>query len=245
MAVVFFWSLARPGAAPLGEAYSWRQRFASLGQILPIALLIFAVLGVLYAGVATPTEAGAMGAAAAFGICVVRRRLDWPILVGVLLETVKVTSFLFLIIIGASILTYSFDYLRLPLLLVEAVQRANLAPWKVMLAVSLLYVLLGMFIDSISMMVMTLPVLFPLVVARGFDPIWFGVVLVILMEIGLITPPVGINLFVLRGLGSDVAMKEIVYGVIPFALVMAAAVVLLYWVPGIATWLPASMAMLR
>ncbi len=241
MAVVFIWAVLRPAAAPLSERYDWQTKTRALLQILPITLLIAGVLGALYAGIATPTEAGAMGAAAALLICLARGRLDGPTLLTVLLETVKVTSFLFVIIIGASILTYSFDYLRLPTLLVEAVRDANLSPWMVMLAISLLYIVLGMFIDSISMMVMTLPVLFPLVVAVGFDPIWFGVVLVILMEIGLITPPVGVNLFVLRGLSGDVAMKEIVYGVIPFMLLMMAAVVLLYVAPGLATWLPAQM----
>ena len=241
MAVVFVWAVLRPAAAPLSERYDWQTKLRALLQVLPITLLIAGVLGALYAGIATPTEAGAMGAAAALLICLARGRLDGPTLLTVLLETVKVTSFLFVIIIGASILTYSFDYLRLPTLLVEAVRDANLSPWMVMLAISLLYIVLGMFIDSISMMVMTLPVLFPLVVAVGFDPIWFGVVLVILMEIGLITPPVGVNLFVLRGLSGDVAMKEIVYGVIPFMLLMMAAVVLLYAAPGLATWLPAQM----
>ena len=126
--------------------------------------------------------------------------------------------------------------------LVEAVGEAGLPRWLVFAAIALLYIVLGMFIDSISMMVMTLPVLFPLVVATGFDPIWFGVVLVILIEIGLITPPVGVNLFVLKGLGHDVSMRDIVLGVVPFAAVMLVVLVLLYLVPGIATWLPETMA---
>ena len=214
----------------------------SLWQVLPIVLLIAGVLGILYAGIATPTEAGAMGAGAALMICLARRRLSFAAFADVLLETVRVTSFLFLIIVGASILTYSFDYLLLPQRLVETVQAANLGPGQVMLAVSLLYIVLGMFIDSISMMVMTLPVLFPLIVAMGFDQIWFGVVLVILMEIGLITPPVGVNLFVLRGIAKNVSMRDIVIGVLPFAFVMAAAILLLYWFPALATWLPADMS---
>lgn len=242
MAVIFAWALLNRDAAPPSAAASWPARLAALWQILPIVLLIGAVLGVLYAGIATPTEAGAMGAAAALGICLARGRLDPATLGQVLLETVRVTSFLFLIIVGASILTYSFDYLRLPTLLVEAVEAADLTPAMVMLAIAVLYVVLGMFIDSISMMVMTLPVLFPVIVAMGFDPVWFGVVLVILMEIGLVTPPVGVNLFVLHGLSRDVALQEIVYGVIPFTLVLAAMVLLLYWLPGLATWLPASMS---
>ena len=241
MGVVFVWALIDRNAAPRGERFSWRARFAALLDILPIALLIGAVLGVLYAGVATPTEAGAMGAMAALAICYFRRRLDRVVLLEVLLETVRVTAFLFLIIVGAAILTHSFDYLRLPKILVEAVTAADLSPLLVMIAISLVYIVLGMFIDSISMMVMTLPVIFPVVVGMGFDPIWFGVVVVILMEIGLITPPVGMNLFALRGIGERASMTDIVHGVIPFALIMVLGVVLLYWQPGLATWLPATM----
>ncbi|HZD52369.1 MAG TPA: TRAP transporter large permease subunit, partial [Woeseiaceae bacterium] len=242
MAVVVVWALIDRDAAPAAASFTWGERLRSLWQVLPIVLLIAGVLGILYAGIATPTEAGAMGAGAALMICLARRRLSFAAFADVLLETVRVTSFLFLIIVGASILTYSFDYLLLPQRLVETVQAANLGPGQVMLAVSLLYIVLGMFIDSISMMVMTLPVLFPLIVAMGFDQIWFGVVLVILMEIGLITPPVGVNLFVLRGIAKNVSMRDIVIGVLPFAFVMAAAILLLYWFPALATWLPADMS---
>ena len=242
MAVVFLWGVLVPGAAPRWLGFSWGERLRSLGPVLPVVLLIAAVLGTLYAGIATPTEAGAIGAGAALLLCLARGRLTLPVLADVLAETVKVTAFLFVIVIGASILTYSFDYLRLPQLLVEAVGEAGLPRWLVFAAIALLYIVLGMFIDSISMMVMTLPVLFPLVVATGFDPIWFGVVLVILIEIGLITPPVGVNLFVLKGLGHDVSMRDIVLGVVPFAAVMLVVLVLLYLVPGIATWLPETMA---
>ena len=241
MGAIFVWALFNAEAAPPGEWAPWGEKLTSLVGIVPVALLILAVLGTLYAGIATPSEAGAMGALAALLICLVRRRLGFGELLAVLLETVKVTSFLFVIIVGASILSYIFDYLRLPSLLVEAVKAAQLDRWMVMVAIWVIYIILGMFIDSISIMVMTLPVLFPLVVTLGFDPVWFGVVLVILLEIGLITPPVGMNLFVLRGISGSVALKEIVYGTIPFFVVMLVGLVLLYLVPGLATWLPGSM----
>jgi TRAP-type C4-dicarboxylate transport system permease large subunit len=174
-------------------------------------------------------------------ICLARGRLAPRDLLEVLLETVKVTSFLFMIIVGASILTCIFGSLRLPSLLVEGVKAAQLSPWLVMAAIWLIYIALGMFVDSISIMVMTLPVLFPLIATLGFDPGWFGVVLVILLEIGLITPPVGMNLFVLRGISGDVPMKEIAYGTFPIFVVMLVGLLLPSLVPALATWLLARM----
>jgi tripartite ATP-independent transporter DctM subunit len=241
MATIFVWAKLWRGAAPRIERAAWSERFASLLQILPILLMIAAVLGVLYAGVATPSEAGALGAAAALAVCLARRRLDLREFWQALLETAKVSSFLFMIVVGASILTYGFDYLRLPALLVDAVRQAQLEPWLVMLAIAVVYIVMGMFLDSISMMVMTLPVLFPLISSIGFDPIWFGVILVILLEIGLVTPPVGMNLFVLRGLSGATPLKEIAWGATPFALVMTLSLALFYVWPDLVTWLPGQM----
>ena len=210
-------------------------------SVLPFAVLIFAVLGSLYAGVATPTEAGGVGSAVALFLCFQRRMLSWRMLYDTALETVKVTSFLLLIVVGASILSWAFDYLRIPRGMVDLVQAAELAPWLVMAMIALIYIALGMFIDPISMMLMTLPVTFPIVTALGFNEIWFGIALVLMIEVGLITPPVGIILFVLRGMSGDVPLREIVYGVMPFAGIILAFVVLLYLFPEIVSWLPSQM----
>lgn len=242
MGLIFVWSTLDRRSAPQADlTVSWPEKLAASLQVLPIMLLIGAVLVVLYAGVATPSEAGALGAAAALAICLARGRLDVRGFAQALIETAKVSSFLFVIVVGASILTYGFDYLRLPTLLVEAVKAARLEPWLIMTAIAVVYILLGMFLDSISMMVMTLPVLFPLIVSVGFDPVWFGVILVILLEIGLITPPVGVNLFVLRGFSGATPLKEIALGAAPFAVIMTAFVVVFYLLPDLVTWLPRQM----
>ncbi len=238
MAGVFVWSVLVPGAAPAGEPYSWGEKGRALLGTLPFLFVIGAVLGSLYAGVATPTEAGAVGALAAFVLCIQRGALSWAMLHEVALDTVRVTAFLLLIVVGASILSWVFDYLRLPRTMVEAVEAASLAPWMVMAMIGLIYIVLGMFIDPISMMLMTLPVTFPLVTAMGFDAVWFGIALVLMIEVGLITPPVGIVLFVLRGLSDGVPLKEIVYGVLPFVAIILAFVALIYMFPGIVSWLP-------
>ncbi|HEX6111055.1 MAG TPA: TRAP transporter large permease subunit [Geminicoccaceae bacterium] len=241
MLTVFGWAVVSPDAVPRGQAYRFREKVASLLGVLPVAALIVAVLGSLYAGIATPTEVGAIGAAGAGLICLARGRLDLLALYRIGLDTVQVTSFILLIVVGAAIFSWVFDFLRLPRAMVDAITGAGLAPWVVMLMIVVLYLALGMIIESISMMLMTLSVTYPIVVAIGFDPIWFGVVLVLLVEIGLVTPPVGIVLFVLRGMSGDVPLRDIVLGVLPFLAVMLAFIALLYAFPEIATWLPSRM----
>ena len=241
MVIVLTWSLAVPGAAPRGEAYAFGDKVTSLLGMLPFATVIVTVLGSLYAGIATPTEAGAVGAAIALILSLVRGKLTRAMLYDAAVETARITAFLLLIVVGAAILSWVFDYLRLPRTLVEVVKGSELAPWLVIAAIALIYVVLGMFIESISMMLMTLPVTFPVVVALGFDPIWFGIFLVVMVELGLITPPVGLVLFVLRGISGKVPLSEIVYGVLPITLVMLAFVVLIFLFPGIVSWLPSQM----
>lgn len=241
MSTAFIWSLAVPGATPRERGYSLGEKASALVGVFPFLFLITAVLGSLYLGIATPTEAGAVGAAVAFLLCLQRRALSLKGLYEVAVETVKVTAFLMLLVVGASIFSWVFDFLRLPRAAVTAVTEADLAPWMVMLLIALVYLALGTIIESISMMLMTLSVTFPIVVALGFDPVWFGVVLVLLIEIGLITPPVGIVLFVLRGLSNNVPLRSIVMGVLPFIVVMLVFIVLMYAFPEIATWLPAQM----
>ena len=241
MGLVLVWSIVAPASVPSGRSYPLREKLVSLLGVVPAIFLIVAVLGSLYAGIASPTEAGAVGAAIAFLLCLIRRKLDWRSLYETGLETVRVTAFIMLIVVCAAIFSWVFDYLRLPRELVALVREANLPPWLIMTLIGAVYLVLGMIIESISMMLMTLSVTFPIVSAIGLDPIWFGVVLVILVEIGLITPPVGMVLFVLRGMSKDVPLGEIALGALPFVLLMLAFIALLYAFPEIVMWLPNQM----
>lgn len=235
---VFLWSFLSPGALPKGRAYSAAEKARALLKLSPMIVLIVAVLGSLYAGIATPTEAGGVGAFVAMLICIQRRRLSLSMIYESALETVKVTSFIMLIVIGAAIFSWVVDFLRIPRGIVGFVESAELAPWLVVLAIGLIYLALGTLIESISMMLMTLGVTFPIIMALGIDPIWFGVVLVLLIEIGLVTPPVGIILFVLRGISGSVPLRDIVLGVAPFVAIMLSFIVFLYFVPEVVLWLP-------
>lgn len=238
MGGVAAWSALRPGATPAGESYLLHEKITGSLPVFPFLFIIFVVLGSLYAGVATPSEAGAVGAIASLLICTLRGMLNWRILYETALETVQVTSFLLMIVVGASIMSWAFDFLRIPSALVSTVEAAQWTPWLIMLMIALIYIVLGMFIESISMMLMTLPVTFPIVVSLGMDPIWFGVSLVIMIELGLLTPPVGLILYILRGVTSTVPLREIVYGVVPFAAIILAFQVFIYIYPEVVLWLP-------
>lgn len=241
MGGVAAWSVLRPAATPRGESFTLAEKLKGTASVLPFAVIILMVLGSLYLGIATPSEAGAVGVAASFLVCLLRRMISVPVMVEIALDTVRVTSFLLMIVVGAAIMSWVFDFLRIPRTLVSYVEATELAPWMIMLVIAMIYVVLGMFIESISMMLMTLPVTFPIIMSLGLDPIWFGVALVIMIEVGLVTPPVGIILFILRGVSGSVPLREIVYGVLPFVGIMLGFQVLIYAYPEIVTWLPERM----
>lgn len=238
MGCVLLWAVFCPDATPRGEAYSLGEKVRGTLSVLPFGAIIVTVLGSLYAGIATPTEAGAVGAIASLIVCVLRGMTSVRMLYETALETARITSFLLLIVAGAAIMSWAFDFLQIPRTLVSMVGDAPLPPWSVVLIIGLLYVVLGMFVESISMMLMTLPVTFPIMMSLGLDPIWYGVALVVMIELGLVTPPVGIVLFILRGVSGDVPLRDIVYGVLPFVVVILLFQVLIYFVPELVLWLP-------
>jgi tripartite ATP-independent transporter DctM subunit len=242
MIAAFVWATTVPAAAPSGLRYTMAEKVRSLVNVLPFVTVIAAVLGSLYAGIATPTEAGALGAAMAAILCVAFRRFSWRMLYETAVETACVTSFIMLIVVGASILSYVFDYLKVPRTLVQTIEEAHVAPWLVIAFVSLVYLILGMFVESISMILMTLPVTFPVVTALGLDPIWFGIYLVTMVELGLITPPVGMVLFVLRGVSGSVGLQEIAMGALPFVGIILLFVAAMFVFPEIIAWLPSRLS---
>ncbi|WP_137179419.1 TRAP transporter large permease subunit [Roseomonas sp. AR75] len=242
MTVILVWVWLRPEAAPrLAPADRLPLTRASLVDSVLVLLLIGTVIGSLYGGVATASETGAVGAAVALLFCALRGRLGGAMLWACLVETVTVTAFVFLIVVGANVLSYGFDFLKVSQQVMALATEAGLDRWVIFLAIVVVYVALGMFLDSISMLVLTLPVVFPLAQSLGFDPIWLGVILVIMAEVGLITPPVGMNLFVLQGIARTVSLSTIAVGALPFLGAMLATVLLLCLWPDIALLLPAAL----
>lgn len=238
MGYVMIRTVFRPTLAPGGDQYTWKERFGGLLGILPMALLIAIVLFGIYLGVMTPTEAAAVGAILALILAVTLGRLRWREFSSALRRTVQTTCMILLIMFGAQIVSFGLVNNGINRAISESVTNLGVTPGILFVFIVVLYLILGMFVDSISMMLLTLPVLYPVVQQVGFDPIWFGIILVILIEIGQITPPVGLNLFVIQGIAGERSLKDVVLGSLPFVLLMLVVVAMLWFWPSIALWLP-------
>ncbi|KIN64258.1 TRAP-type C4-dicarboxylate transport system, large permease component [Sulfitobacter noctilucicola] len=238
LAAVRFVTWRRPEEGPAGERTDWSERMRALGQVWGVILLFAIVMGGIYGGVFSPTEAAGIGAMGAFAFALLRRALTWSILKDILLESVETTAMLFTVLIGALLFANFINYTDFPqALLAFAAQFAD-RPWLVIMAILAIYVLLGCVFESLSMILLTVPIFFPLVRDLGYDPIWFGIVVVVVTEISLITPPVGLNVFVLRGVLPDVSTGTIFKGVTPFWVADIFRLALIVAIPALSLWLP-------
>ncbi len=223
-----------------GERVSstWRERFDSLVDLLPPLGIFVLVVGSIYAGVATPTEAAALGVSGALALAWQRGRLHLPMLRQALEGTMKATAMIMLIVLGSSFLNFVLSSTGLTQTLTDAIRSLDLSPGWMLLAVVLFYLVLGCFMETLSMMITTVPILAPVMIALGFDPVWFGVIVILLVELALITPPVGLNLFVVQSVRKGGSMGTVILGAIPFVLVLLAMIGLLALAPDVALWLP-------
>lgn len=227
----------RPHAAEF--RYSWKEKFQSIPKIAPFVAIIVGVMYVLYGGVATPSEAAGVGAALCVVLAVVIYRMWSPQKWWAILRDTTRESVMILTIIAAAVLFgYMLTSLYLTQTLAQAIVDLQVNKWLLMLLINLFLLVLGCFIPPAAIILMTSPILLPIITGAGFDPIWFGVIMTINMEIGLITPPVGLNLFVVQGIAPDVSIAKIMRGSLPYVLCMCLAIVILCLFPEIATWLP-------
>ncbi len=209
----------------------------ALRRFLPVAVLFGMVMGGLYGGFFTPTEAGGAGAAMAL-VFALWRGLRWPDLIAALRETIQVSATIFIILIGAEIFGFLLSVSQISFAMADMIREAGWAPWQLMLAIVVFYLVLGCFMESLAMILLTVPIFYPLVIDAGFDPIWFGVIAVVVVETGLISPPVGMNLFVVRGAASDLALKDVMVGVLPFVVTDMIRLAILIAFPTITLFLP-------
>jgi tripartite ATP-independent transporter DctM subunit len=236
------WITARdPAAGPAGPRTPWPQRWRALRDIWGVALLVVVVLGGIYGGVFTATEGAGIGASGAFFFALARRALSWRILLDVLVESARTTAMLFTILIAAMLFSSFVNFTSMPGDLKDWILQQGFSPLMVVGAMMLIYVLLGTIMEELSMVLLTIPVFFPIVTGLGFDPVWFGVLIVLVVQIGLISPPVGMNLFVLNALLKDVPLQQIFRGVWRFVLVLCLALFVVLEVPALALWLPGFM----
>lgn len=239
--IVAGWVMLQPEAAPRGPREPLRTRLYNLTKIWKIALLFGGAIGGMYAGWFSPTEGAAMGAAGAVVIGFATRSLGIRGLIDATMETVQTSAALFFIVIGAMLFAYFIVQAGLPTAFVDATKYFELKPWEVMGAIIVFYIIAGCFLDSIGMILMSVPIFLPVIVSLGYDPVWFGILLVVLVEIGLITPPVGMNCYVLRTQIPDIPIGTIFLGVAPFLLANIALIALLLMFPQIALWLPGAL----
>jgi tripartite ATP-independent transporter DctM subunit len=230
-----------PTLGPAGPSSNWIERWRATRTVWPVLALFGLVMGGIYVGWFSPTEAAAVGAAGAVLVAAVRGALKRDVLRDGMMETIEISGTLFLVMMGAAVFNFFIETTQLPQLLIQAVNSSGLPPLGIMALIIAFYVVLGCFMDALSMILLTVPFVFPVIKALGFDPIWFGIIIVTVVEIGLITPPIGMNLFVIIGVAKDLKTRDVVRGVVPFIMCDIVRVVILVAFPILATWLPSTM----
>ncbi len=241
MATIVLVTSRDPEHAPPGERASWPERWRALRGIWGVLVLVLVVLGGIYGGLFTATEGAGFGAAGAFLFALLRGRLTWKSLLEVLAESARTTAMLFTLLIAATLFANFVNFTTLPGDLKEWITHAGLSPTMIIVAMMAIYVLLGTVMEELTMVLLTIPLFFPIVTSLGFDPIWFGVLIVMIVQIGLISPPVGMNLFVLNALLPNVGLGQIFRGCWPFVAVMVVMLGVLIAFPQLSLWLPSLM----
>ncbi|WP_425071166.1 TRAP transporter large permease [Sagittula sp. S175] len=230
-----------PSRGPRGEAVPFAQRFALFLKAAPLLAVILVSIGGIYLGMFTPVEASGIGAGLVILLALATGKLNRFAFTKAVGDTVKTSAMLYMIVVGANVLNPFLAITDIPAALGHMLTAFGLGPYGTLVVILLSYVVLGMFLDGLAMLVVTIPIYYPVILGLGFDPIWFGVVAVIVIEMGMITPPVGLNVFVVRGVAGDVPLATVFAGVVPFLIAMIVTLLAIIAVPGIALWIPDSM----
>jgi tripartite ATP-independent transporter DctM subunit len=240
---IFVHTSLRPGMAPMAPSVTWGERFSSLWRVWAIVLLAFIILGGIYRGWFTPTEAAAVGTMVVLLLAILYRKLNWQNFRGSLLRTVTTAGFILLIIVGAMMFANLLATLHIPRELSTIIGNMEVSRYLVLVAITGLFIVLGMFMEGVAIMVLTVPILTPIVAGLGFDLIWFGVYMTLMVEMALITPPVGINCFVIAGIGKDygLTLEDTFRGIVPYTGLVLLGAILITALPQLALWLPETM----
>ena len=238
VATILIWARINPSLGPAGPKATWKERFKSIQGVIETLLIFILVLGGLFSGFFTPTEAGAIGAFVTIIIAIARKMLTWEKFVTSLFETTRTTCMIMVIVAGATIFGHFLAVSRIPYNIASWVSAMNMSPILIMFMIVLIYIIGGCFIDSLALIMLTVPIFYPLVSQLGFDPIWFGVIIVMVTQIGVLTPPVGVSVYVVSGIARNVPLEVIFKGVIPFIIALLIGVLLIMIFPKIALFLP-------
>ena len=231
-----------PHLAGRQEDSSWHEKIHSLPALVPPLLIFFIVIGSIYAGVATPTEAASLGVVSVLILTAANRKLTISVILKSVEGTVKTTAMIMLIVIAASFLNFAMTMVGFSQMLSNAAANSGFSPYQTLFLIILFYLILGCFMESMAMMITTIPIVTPIVVQMGFDPIWFGIVVILLVETALITPPVGVNLYIVHGVRGQGPLHDVMIGAAPFVIALAVVLGLIIAFPEIVLWLPKFMA---
>lgn len=243
MLIVILMVKIDPSLAPtIPGSVSWKEKFSSLLGVWEPLAVFFMVMGGIYGGIFTPTEAGAIGATILFIVAIMKRKLNRQNFVTALQEATRISVMVLFLVASANVFSYFLALSTIPMRVAEWAAALTVSPYLIHAVILVIFLFLGCFLDAISMMVLTMPVIYPIVLALGFDPIWFGVIAVLMMEAGLITPPMGLNIFTVAGVAKDTPVETIFRGVAPFLFAIFAVVVLITIFPWIALYLPGMMS---
>lgn len=238
MLAIYIWARMKPEVAPKGPKTTLKEKFISLTGVGETLALFILVMGGLFLGFFTPTEAGAIGAGGAIAIGFIRRRLSWKSFIQAVVESTRISCMVLVIVAGATIYGHFLAVTRIPYALATGVAELPLPHYMIMAFIIFIYLLGGCFIDALALILLTIPIFYPVVVNMGFDPIWFGVIIVLVTQMGVITPPVGVNVYVVSGVVKDVPLMSIFKGAVPFLIAIIIAAIVLIPFPQIALFLP-------
>jgi C4-dicarboxylate transporter DctM subunit len=229
-------------APPIPGQIPWAERVVALKDAVPIVVLVVAVLGGIYTGITTPTEAAAIGVVGSVLVAALMRRLSWRVVQRSIMTAVYSMGMIFAIIIGALVFAHIVSYLHISQAFTAWLLGLDLSRWTIFAAICVLYIMLGCFMETIAILVITIPIIGPMLVSLGFDPIWFGIIMVVLIEMGLVTPPVGLNLYVVQDiLHEQQSLEKVIRGVTPFVVLMGLMLFILSVFPQLVLWLPGRM----
>ncbi len=238
MIVVIFICWRNPSLAPAAPATTWKTKLTGLSGIVEMIILFALVIGGLLLGWFSPTQAGAAGAGGAIAIGLIRRKLHWQDFLFAVKDALRITCMVMVIVTGAVVFGHFIAVSTIPLTIADWASGLTLAPIAIMAIIIIIYAIGGCFMDSLALITLTIPIFFPLVLALEFDPIWFGIIVVLVTEMGVITPPVGVNVYVIKGIAPDVPLEKIFKGIAPFLVALVIAIIVLILIPQIATFLP-------
>lgn len=238
MLTVLIACLAKPEWGGRSVEVSWSERFRALPSLLPPLALFLLVVGTIYAGVATPTEAASFGVVATMALALANGRLSISVLRDAFEGTIRSMAMILLIFVGAFFLNFVISTIGLSRQITNLIAYLQLSPLETMIAIVIFFLILGCFMETMAMMITTIPIIEPIVRSMGYDPVWFGVIVIILVEAAMITPPVGVNLYIVHGIRRDGSLNQVIFGALPFVVAMIVLIAILIAYPDLALWLP-------